>query len=74
MLNKLKTAVNRYADYMGKKLDMVERAGSALCNGVKEAGSKIYNDIKHINGLKIGCMLVFIGGGCITSHIISKYI
>ena len=29
-----------------KKLDMVERAGSAVCNGVKGAGSAVCNGVK----------------------------
>lgn len=43
-----------------------------MLNKFKKAVTYIYKKIKR--GLKIGCMLVFIGGGCITSHIISKYI
>lgn len=39
-------AVDRIADHADKKLDMVERAGSALCNGAKGAGSALCNEAK----------------------------
>lgn len=63
------TAVNRYADHADKKLDMIKAAAI----GLKNTGSEIYNDIKHINGLKIGVMLLFIGGGCVTNYLISEH-
>ena len=44
-----------------KKLDMIERAGSAVCNGVK-----------NINIRNLGVMFLFVGGGCITTYILNE--
>ena len=40
------TAVNRYADYMDKKLDLGKSICNGVCNGVKTAGKTVLNETK----------------------------
>lgn len=67
------TAVNRYADHMDKKLDMVKSAavglkstGSSLCNGVKS----ILKNPTYIKNL--GAVLLFTSVGLITVGLTNK--
>ena len=55
-----------------KKLDMIERAGSTVCNGVKGAGSAVCNGVKNINIRNLGVMFLFVGGMCITTYILNE--
>ena len=67
------TAVNRYADYMDKKIDMVERAGSALCNGVKTIRTDIHSMFKNPTYIKnLGVVLLFTSAGLITVGLTNK--
>lgn len=67
------TAVNRYADHMDKKLDMVKSAavglkstGSSLCNGVKST-------LKNPTYIKnLGVVLLFTSVGLITVGLTNK--
>ena len=67
------TAINRYADYMDKKLDMVEHAGSALCNGVKTIRTDIHSMLKTPTYIKnLGVVLLFASAGLITVGLTNK--
>ena len=54
------TAVNRYADYMDKKIDLGKSICNGVCNGVKTAAKKT-------NRVQIGYFLVCAGVGLIVS-------
>lgn len=77
-------AVDRIADHADKKLEMVERAGSALCNGAKGAGKTSKSTIKEVfsgighfmndtESLKTyGSMFIFVGAGMLVNGIIKS--
>ena len=57
------TAVNRYADYMDKKIDL----GKSICNGVCNGAKTVCNGVKTVcnsnNRTTFGCILISIGLG-----------
>ena len=61
------TAVNRYADYMDKKIDLGKSICNGVCNGTKTVCNGVKTAAKKTNRVQIGYFLVCAGVGLIVS-------